>query len=202
VLELVRAGHGVERWAPTGDLAPAVLLGNEVLLGFRRNETELARRAAFGLGAMTDRGSLELLVSMPVDAAVPGVMFGGGDRAAMRRQPEGVFGREGEYVRRLLQPGVTLLSVGVEASNWKQGFERVAPFASYCSRYVVVRPRRRADLEFAAFEARFYGVGLAVVNGSELEWLVAPALFVVERFTAASWLMAERVVESLQVLGE
>jgi hypothetical protein len=201
MLELLRDGHGVEPWAPTGQLEQIRHGDGEFLAAVDLNRAELSRRRRHRMGSVTRRPILEVLLSLPRGVAVPLALLSAQAHRTVANLPAGVVDIADDQVCVLLEPALSLRSAGVIASTWKAGLRRSASFASYCARYVVVdaAPRRvsRAAMEAATMEARFYGVGLAVHRDGELDWLVSPAPFDVERFTASSWLMAERLLDEL-----
>lgn len=198
VLELLARGQGVEPWVPHGKVSWVPLDGHQVMAEIVRSASETRRRKHVGLRAVLDRRVLRVLASLPWGVAVPVDWLDVSDRKLLRRLPRSVVDWSDSSVQVLLRPAVELLSVGVVARSWQDGLKRSAAFAPYCARYVVLTEcRRRQDLSWAQSQARFYGVGLAVCRDDELDWRVAPAPFRADRFTAASWLMAERVTEAL-----
>lgn len=199
MLELLMAGHGVESWVPTGDISEVELRGSQLFVATEVNSAERERRHALGVDAFEDRRALEVLLSMPGDASVPLGLFSASQQRVLRSLPSWVVERSGDHVRRVLSPPVSLLSAGFEASTWRQGFRKSALLASYCARYVVVDTAKEAeDLVLETLEARFYGVGLSVLNDAGLEWLVSPAPFNADWFSASAWLMTEQVWSALR----
>lgn len=197
MLEILSAGRGVEPWAPSGDVSGVPLDGQEILAAVEHDREEVERRSRYGLVAVPHRRALQLLLSIPLGVDVPLSLFRSADRRLLVAMPPGAVVLDRDNVSASLRPALSLLSVGVVASTWKQGLRATSRFASYCERYVVLRQRRRLmDLAVAAVEARYFGVGLALHHDEELEWLVSPEPFHPDRFTAASWLMAERITEA------
>jgi len=198
VLELLLAGRGVESWVPTGEIAQVELAGTRVVVAFDRNDAECERRQSAGLESFEDRRALEVLLSMPGDASVPLSLFAPSQQRVLRSLPESVVERSGGQVRQVLNPPLTVLSAGFEAATWKQAVRRSAMLASYCARYVVVNPTKKpGDLVLEALEARYYGVGLAALKDGSLDWLVSPAPFNADWFSASAWMMAERIWAAL-----
>lgn len=197
MLEILRAGRGVDPWAPSGAVSSVPLDGQEILAAVNLNRDEVERRSRHGLVALQHRRALQLLLSIPRGVNVPLSLFRSADRRLLAAMPPGAVELDRCTVSAALRPALSLLSVGVVASTWKQGLRATSRFASYCERYVVLRQRRRlVNPAVAAVEARYYGVGLALHHDEELEWLVSPEPFHADRFTAASWLMAERITEA------
>lgn len=185
-------------WAPSGELHAVGLGGYQYLLGLLSVSDELARRREHGLGSVTDLRTLEVLSSLPVDVPVAAKVLGSEALSVLRPLPSAVVEFDGAKVVRHLAPAVVLESAGVFATTWKQAVARISALASYCTRYVILGgDRGRAQMELATMDARYYGLGLATVAGGELEWLVEPAPFRPERFTASSWLLAEKVFDQL-----
>lgn len=198
MLELLRAGRGLESWAPTGEISLSCLDGVNVLTAVEPDPDEVERRRQHGLRALTNRRALQVLLSLPPGVAVPLDLLSAPDQRTVRSLPAGVVDLRYGTVSVEAKPALWLRSVGLVARTWKQGLRRSGPFAPYCARYVVLDAgRTRVDSQVAAIEARFYGVGLAVHEDGALSWLVSPAPFIADRFTAASWLMAERLTNAL-----
>lgn len=203
MLELLRDGYGVEPWAPTGEVVRLRFDGDEILLAVNREAEEISRRRQHGLGALTHRRALQVILSMPRGVAVPLDLLRSADQRVLDALPPGVVEMNEADARVLLSPAVSLLSVGLIGRTWKQGLRISSRFASYCARYIVLDGRRlHSDTTLATIEARYFGVGLAEHRDGCLNWLVSPAPFQADRFTAASWLMAERLTEALSELDE
>jgi hypothetical protein len=202
VLEILRDGRGVEPWAPTGDIARVFFGADEVLVGVSLDDDEVRRRQRHGLDVITNRRVLQLLLSLPAGVAVPATFLREKDLRLLQRLPAGVVEISDGEVRVVVSPALQLSSVGVVASTWKQGLRLASPYAAYCARYVVLtRGLRASEAPLATLEARYYGLGLAEHKDGRLEWLVSPAPFQADRFTAASWLMAERLTAALHGTG-
>lgn len=198
MLDLLRRGRGAESWVPAGELGTLCFDHDEFMVAVERDNDELARRRHHRLGALHNRRALQVLVSLPTGVAVPATFLRSADLRMLRALPAGVVEVDEVDVRVVLRPAVSLLSVGVVARTWKQGLERVSPFASYCARYVVLEGGlHQQDRGFSVAEARYFGVGLALHRGDAVDWLVSPARFQASRFSPASWLMAERLTAKL-----
>ena len=201
MLELLRDGRGVESWTPTGDIARVCFAGDDILVAANHHKDEVHRRRRHGLGVITNRRVLQLLLSIPGGVAVPTVFLREKDLRLLQRLPPGIVEISDDEVRVVVSPALQLSSVGVVATTWKQGLRLSSPYAAYCARFVVLsRGLRTSDAPLATLEARYYGLGLAEVRDGRLDWLVSPAPFQVDRFTAASWLMAERLTAALSGL--
>lgn len=201
MLELLREGHGLESWAPRGDISQMRLDGNDLVVAVDRNDAELARRRERRIGTLTNRRALRVLLSMPKGIVIPLNFMSENDLRVLHALPAGMVEITESDVRVLISPAVSLLSVGVIARTWKQGLRLSSPYAAYCARYVVLDQcgsRHAAqNLSMAMVEARYFGVGLAEHRPGHVEWLVSPAPFAADRYSDASWLMAERLTESM-----
>ena len=198
MLDLHAGARGVECWAPEGEVGLAVLGDQEVVVAYDQDVEEARRRAAAGVRPVLERRTLQVLLDLPQGSWVSLSLLRPADQSRVRRLPRGLVAVEGDGVMRLARPALAVRSIGVAASTWRRGLRLSAPYASYCSRYVLLQPRRaRGDLTMATLEARYYGVGLAVAEGDSLDWLVAPAPFAADRFSASSWLLAEQVADAL-----
>lgn len=172
--------------------------GSELLVEVRRAESEIQRRQAQRLSPVLSPRVLRVLAALPAGVAIPDDLLDASDSRLLRGLPESVVEWCGSSVRVVARPAITLVSIGAVAATWQRGLSMTGPYASYCARYVILDGLRGLrDVPWATAEARFYGVGLAVRADNGLDWKVAPAPFHAERFTGASWLMAEQVAEAL-----
>lgn len=198
MLEILGAARGVEPWTPTGHISRVFFGGEEILVAVNYDDDELRRRQHHGLGMITNRRVLQLLLSMPAGVSVPATFLREQDLRLLQSQPAGVVEISGGEVRVVVTPALRLSSIGVVATTWTRGLRLASPYAAYCARYAVItRGLRAADRALAALDARYYGLGLAEHRDGRLDWLVSPAPFEADRFTAASWLMAERLTAAL-----
>lgn len=159
---------------------------------------EIERRAEAGIGGILDERLLEALLVLPVDIPVPAEALDADTQRELSAAPPGCVDFVGHtVVRRAVSP-IRVLSAGVCAATWSDGLRQAGQFASYCERYAVLTGPAE-DIDHAAMEANFYGIGLATLTrGSEsLRWIVRPASFRATRETVASWHFAESAFEAM-----
>lgn len=111
-----------------------------------------------------------------------------------RRRPELVatqLDSRGTWIRRRLAPTVVPTHVRISATRPRQGLEWASRFAGYASRtlHLPQLPRAAIALEL---ECSYFGIGLSVSEPTEAV-VVAPAPFLPERFSFASWHFSELV---------
>jgi hypothetical protein len=102
----------------------------------------------------------------------------------------------GQVTRQAVAPVAVELAL-VAARSWRTGLVVAGRFTPFCSRAMVLR-RRPGNLAELRLQAGFYGVGVIVVDDSETEVLVEPALFRRLRFTAAGWRFLEEVYRKVR----
>ncbi|MGI8677380.1 MAG: hypothetical protein ACR2LX_01565 [Jatrophihabitans sp.] len=176
---------------------PVELNGRRVLVRLTVNDTEFERRAAVGLGAVTDHGLLQVLAGLPADEWFAWSMLDRREQRVLRGAPAGVIDRDGYCARRLLRSAARVEEVLVTARNARAGLRAASQFAPY-AQCVVRLPVAVAD-EVTLLDAALYGIGVIVGHGPDAAQVVAAAPFVVQRWSWAHWLFSERVVEQLLI---
>ncbi|MFI7089617.1 hypothetical protein ACIBUR_39285 [Streptomyces anulatus] len=187
----VRAASGA--LVPAGGHAETLfLLGSEVLVFYRFDATEYARRQGAGMTALTGMQMLETLLALPVDVPVLLDSFSAEDRAALRRLPAGSVDRDRrEIARRAVRPLHVDLAV-LTGQQPRQALEAAGRFAPFCSRAVLLRrPAPRMD-DFLN-EASFYGVGVLLDSPSGIDMVLQPRPYRPQRHTAAAWNFTEEL---------
>jgi hypothetical protein len=99
-------------------------------------------------------------------------------------------------VTRWARRPVTVTGVLVAATRWRSGLQTAGRFAPFCAPALLLL-RRPADLHDAVLEATYFGIGLYVDHGEELEECARPRPFVQRRITAAGWRFAEQAYAAL-----
>jgi hypothetical protein len=151
---------------------------------------EHARRQAAGLGAVTGRGLLYALLSLPWGTPVHTDALHARDRQILRAAPAGVVDFDGDWVIRRLRAPLTVAAAVVEGSTWRRVLGRVAQFAPFCQ-MIAVFPAAPARFGDMAWEARFDGIGVWVRDDGELVEVVRPEPFRLQCFKAAGWAFHE-----------
>lgn len=165
-------------------------LGTRVWMVYRRDAAEWERRRRHGLGAIARLDVLDVLMDLPAGLAVPLRSIPAPERRLLRRIPAGVVvHRAGEAIRQLV-PAVTPLLAIVPALEWQSGAAAASRFAVYCPRLVVL-PRPPDDLEAVAWEASWYGIGVAVDGPEGVEIVVEPEPLTDWQPTPAGWAFSE-----------
>ncbi|MCX5246685.1 MULTISPECIES: hypothetical protein [unclassified Streptomyces] len=183
--------------APGAQARTVSVLGTEALCFYRLDKAEHARREEASAARLDHLADLESLLALPV--GIP-VLLGALDsavRRAVRALPTGAAERDRKTVtRHAVRPLQVDLAV-VRASNWRQGLERAGRFAPFCRRAMLL-DRHPARLEEALAEADFYGIGVFLVAGNDVELALEPGGYRPPRHTAAAWWFVEDLYQRLR----
>jgi hypothetical protein len=195
----VEAVHAASRVVTPseGDQTILPILGVRALLRYRFDAQEVDRRRRARVGAVRDPEILDLLLGLPVGIPVSVEALTPMERSALRLTPPGVVQREaGSVTRSAVYPLRVDLAV-VATQGWRAGLEVAGRFAPFCSRVMLLRqwPNDADDLRM---QADFYGIGVVVANGADVEVLVAPHPFRPRRFTSAGWQFLEEVYQHVR----
>lgn len=156
---------------------------------------ECARRKAAGVGALVDVGVLDGLMVLPAGLDVRADDLAPGVLSRLRPHGDGVveFGFMNGMVRRVAVRPLRVREVRVHARSWAAGLPVLDPHAALAPRRLLLPSSPdRLDL----LEAERFGVGVTADGVPVLE----PRPFV-QRWTAAGWLLTERVYGRLLVDG-
>lgn len=182
---------------PGGQARTVSVFGTEALCFYRLNEDEHARREEVSAARVDKLPDLECLLTLPVDVPVPLQSLDSPARRAVQRLPSGAVERDRKTVtRRAVRPLHVDLAV-VRASGWSQGLERAGQFAPFCRRAMLL-DRLPARLDEVLVEADFYGIGVFVASGDEVELVLEPEDYRPPRHTAAAWWFVEDVYQRLR----
>lgn len=157
------------------------------------DETETARRAAAGLGAITQRGVLDVLMSLPTGLPVAVDTLTERERRLVRRAPSGAveYDDAGRIARRAVAP-VSVRFAMVAARSWREGLAKAGRFAPFCARAMLLSAPPD-DLDDARMQASFYGIGICVFASGRLRMLADPEPYVRHRHSPAQWWFAEEI---------
>jgi hypothetical protein len=165
------------------------------ILAYQIDAVEHDRRRRAGLGAVTRLGWLDTLMAMPLGMPVPLQSLTADEQDRARKLPRGCVDQNDEgLIRRLVRP-INMYLVIVEDTDWRRGLIRSGAYIG-CTRILVVSPDL-AELDDAALEADYWGVGLMVsgqLPGSS-RVVVPPEPFVPKIYTAASWRFCEEMYQ-------
>jgi hypothetical protein len=179
-----------------GHQAVVNVLGTRGLLRYRFDPYEDERRRQAHVGAIPNPQVLDLLLGLPIGISVPITSLTPLERSALRLAPSGAVAVDAGAVTRLaVHPLVVDLAV-ISARRWQSGLEIAGRFAPFCSRVLMLHSRPM-DTEGLRSQADFYGIGVVVAHGTEVEVLVTPRPFIRRRFTAAGWQFVEEVYQQL-----
>ncbi|WP_017592537.1 hypothetical protein [Nocardiopsis potens] len=169
------------------------VFGVSALLFHRPDRAELRRRREAGQPPILRLGALEALMGLPLGEPVPEASLTERERALLRTAPPGAVARDAGRVVRLASVPLRVELAVATGPTWRAALARAARFAPFCARAALAdRPPR--DAAPAAAEADYYGVGLAVRDGSDAVWLAPPEPFRPRRLSAPKWKFAERVL--------
>lgn len=165
------------------------------------DEAEVQRRRAAGGRPILDLDLLNLLLQIPPGRAVTEEGVSGYDWAllvkAARLAAVTVSGMPGNrQARRCAVPPLVVRHVTVTAREWRKGLSAASRFAPYASRELVLDawPARQDVL---LLEASYLGIGVTVREDAGLCRVLAPEPFCPARYTGASWLFAERMLDTM-----
>jgi len=175
----------------SGVATPMTLRGVRAYVDLVPVVDECARRCRADLGSVQDRRTLAALRALPADVPVALSALTTQQRGVLRRMPDGCVTLEEGTVTRNLVPAVRVTAAVVAARNWRTGLRRATQFAPFCSRSLVLATVPD-DSEELQLEARYFGVGVAIADHAQLDWLLYPAPFRPARTTTATWLFEER----------
>ncbi|MCX4662928.1 hypothetical protein ACIBCB_30075 [Streptomyces uncialis] len=177
-----------------GKTAFTQVIGEKALFFYRLAPAEDERRREVGAERLDRRHPLETLLSLPVGMPVPLASLDQHERRALRSLPAGAADRDRRTVtRRAVRPLQVDLAV-VPASGWRQGLERAGRFAPFCRRAMLLS-RRPARLDEVLAEADFYGIGVLIDMGDEIEMALEPEPYRPQRHTAAAWRFVEELYQ-------
>ncbi|MFE4518366.1 hypothetical protein ACFRMQ_29780 [Kitasatospora sp. NPDC056783] len=196
-MEMVSAAAAPGRLLPDGsDMGLVTVLGTHAVIAYRRDAQEYQRRREAGTGALGRSDVLDLLMSLPVDEPVPTAALNEAERRTLKAVPKGAVDREsGMVTRRAIQPLRVDLAV-VFGRGWESAMEKAERFTPFCARAVLVEGALRRREE-AMMQADFYGIGLFVAVGGDVDVLVPPRPFVRKRHSTAAWRFVEDVHRQL-----
>ncbi|MEU4351778.1 hypothetical protein [Streptomyces sp. NPDC023838] len=172
------------------------MFGVDAVVAYRQQGQECERRARAGMTKLNKLHVLELLMNLPLGESVALASLGDREKRVLRQVPNGALVRHDRaVVREATHPLRVDLAV-VPGSSWTAAKEKAEWFTPFCARAVMVdRPLRRRD--DAVMEAEFYGIGLLVAVGRDVEVVVPPRPFVRRRHTAAGWQFLEEAYNQL-----
>lgn len=188
-----------------GDLAryPTAMVrvfGAVAGVAYRSDPAEMTRRRAVGCGAITGRAELDALMNIPVGVPVDGRALSERERRLLQRLPRGAVETDGSrLVRRAVAPLLVTFAI-VGARSWQEGLVKAGRFAPFCARAMLLATPP-SDLDDAAVQASFYGIGVGVVTAERLRMLVDPVPYVRHRHTSAQWRFAEEIYRQVTASG-
>ncbi|MFG3250586.1 hypothetical protein [Streptomyces sp. NPDC048187] len=182
---------------PGGQARTLSVLGTEALCFYRLNEDEHGRREEASAARLSKLPDLECLLTLPAGIPMSLQSLDSSARRAVRALPAGAVERDRKTVtRRAVRPLHVDLAV-VRASGGRQGLERAGRFAPFCRRAMLL-DRRPARLNEVLTEANFYGIGVFVTSGADIELLLEPEEYRPPRHTAAAWGFVEDLYQRLR----
>jgi hypothetical protein len=172
----------------------AGILGVDASLLLKIHEQEHNRRRACGLTEISDRDSLRLLSDLPHGEPVRIADLNDRERTCLQHLPEGTVIIEGGLLTRLALPPVRIQLAVVSDKDPDRGLDRASKFAPFSPRFLVLT-RVPDDLAGVEVEARFYGIGLAVVERDALHMVTEPQV-VRHRIGPVTWRICEEAYAS------
>lgn len=182
-----------------GKVAAVRLFGAVAGVAYQPDEVEIERRATVGLGAITNMAVLDALMGLPGGMRVAISDLTDRERRLLRRAPAGAVGWDEEHVERRAVPPVTPRLAVVRARDWQTGMTKAGQFAPFCAR-VMLLSKPPADLDDAAVQASFWGIGMCVATGGTVRTLVEPEPYVRVRHSPAQWRFAEEIYRQVSMM--
>ncbi|MCK2241839.1 MULTISPECIES: hypothetical protein [unclassified Crossiella] len=169
------------------------MFGFTVGLVYEPDAVEVPRRA--GYADQPDAPSmafLDTLMNLPVDQPVALRDLTERQRQHLRAAPPLTVEVDRHHVTRLAVAPVRTRFALVAAKDWATGLKRAGRFTPFCAKALVLRalPADSSDL---LMRASFYGTGVCVFDGHELDMVVEPCRYVRKRHTPAHWWFEEEV---------
>jgi hypothetical protein len=190
---LVRFSEGTPQPAAEGISVTRVrVFGTWVWMTYRRDERELRRRHAHGLGAVLAWDLLDTLMDLPAQFPVPLAGLAEPARRRLCKAPAGVVCVSGRSVTRELVPPVMPLLAVVTAVDWREGLAAASRFAPYCRRMVMLQGLRDRRAEVLTL-ARRHGIGVATGPAHPAGVLLEPEVVSDWQPTPAWWRFAETI---------
>lgn len=182
--------------APNCKTSLTSVLGTQALLFYRLDEREHRRRRRSSASQIDSWATLETLMELPVGEAVPLASIPNEERKRIRSLPSWVAHRDQRMVLRHAVRPLSLDLAVVKVSNWRRGLELAGRFAPYCRRAMLLE-RAPTQIDEVMMEASFYGIGILVGTGDNVEMLLEPRPYRPERHTAAAWQFIEQLYAQL-----
>lgn len=187
----VRSSQVADEWACYPS-AVVRLFGAAAGVAYRPDPTEIARRAAVGLGAITQRDILDVLMGLPAGLPVTADSLPTRDQRILRRAPHSTIERDGDRLVRQAVPPVSARFAVVAARTWRDGLAKAGRFAPFCARAILL-PTPPADVDDARMQASYYGIGLCVFTAGTLRMLIDPQPYIRQRHSSAQWWFTEEL---------
>ncbi|MFF1695139.1 hypothetical protein ACFVXC_16115 [Streptomyces sp. NPDC058257] len=181
-------------------LSEVTLWGVEVVLVYRLNEEEHARRTAVGGGPLDDLGMLDALLKLPVKRPTLWSSLAGRDQRLLRRgESSHAWVRRGDLVERLAVPPLSVDLAVVRAEHARVEGLDAMPFGAYVPQAMWLDCPAGGSQELLAEAVRF-STGVVHWQGVGEPRVLAPAEPLVEVWeTSAGWRFAEHAYG--QILG-
>lgn len=178
---------------PAGcDMAPLRLRAADCLVFHRLDRVEHERRGAADAGWLDDFRPLEMLMNLPVGERVSRASLGAELRPEIRRLPKGCAAVDQQLVTRLAVRPLRVDLIVARAKTFRVGLHAASQFAPF-SRRAMLLPKPPRKLDEKLLEADFWGVGVLVADGNDVQVLVKPDEYKPLRYTTAAWRFAEQV---------
>lgn len=177
-------------------IAVVQALGSQALIAYHVDDRERRRRVLARAESLLRPEVVELLMSLPLDESVPLSSLTSTEQRMLARAPRGALSQQDSAVVRHAVPPIRLDLAVVPGRGWESALERAGRFAPFCARAILVDGPLRRRQE-AIMQTDFYGIGLLITKGDQVEVLVPPRPFVRKRFTAAGWQFLEEISQQL-----
>ncbi|MFH8470363.1 hypothetical protein [Streptomyces sp. NPDC017991] len=197
VARLCEAVAGGKLW-PDAKVTEVTLWGVQVVLVYRWNGDEHARRQAAGVGPLDDLWLLDALLKLPVGRAVARASLAGRDRRLLERgEPVHACGRRGDSVERWAVPPLSVELAVVRSDHAGLRALDVMPFGAYAPQTIWLNAPMDGSAELQAEAARF-STGVVHWQGAYEPRVLVPVQPLADvHDTAAGWQFAEHAYARL-----
>lgn len=177
--------------------APAVFVPNAARITggradafVRIDAAEHERRRQEKLKAVTPLWKLDLMLNLPFGEPVAVQSLDSDERWTLERMPKGTVQRGEGTVTRVCRPVAEVAAVVASGASLPKLLAQVAPFKRAAQRMVAL-DAIPDDFDEIGWQAKFHGVGVWALTGSEAVELIAADTFKLRYYTGARWRVSE-----------
>ncbi|WP_052619111.1 hypothetical protein [Mycobacteroides abscessus] len=156
----------------------------------RIDAAEHERRCQVRLEAVTPLWKLDLMLNLPFGEPVAVQSLNSDELWTLERMPKGTVQRGEGTVTRVCRPVAEVAAVVARGVSLPKLLAQVAPFKRVAQRMLVL-DAVPGDFDEIGWQAKFHGVGVWALTGSEAVELIAADPFKFRYYTGARWRVSE-----------